>query len=114
MIKLKLPRQQPHPSSPSELDLERLAATPTAVVLLGRRDFLKPLVVLAAAMAAPVTRLERAVAASRGRFFTRNERRTLAALCDRIIPPDQDPGAKALDAPLYIERMLTAFDHKVP
>ena len=114
MIKLKLPRQQVVSPPPSELDLETLAATPTAVVLLGRRDFLKALAVLAAAMAAPIIRVERAIAASRGRFFTRAERHALDALCDRVIPPDQDPGGKALGAPAYIERMLTAFDHKVP
>src|SRR5215831_11478837 len=91
-----------------------LPATPTVTVLLGRRAFLKALGVLVAAIAAPVTRIERTWAARRGRFFTGHERATLAAYVDRIIPPDHDPGAKALGVPQYIEGLLTAFDGTTP
>jgi hypothetical protein len=47
-------------------------------------------------------------------FFTASERATLEALCDRILPPDADPGARALGAPAYIERLLAAFDRDPP
>lgn len=83
-------------------------------VLLGRREFLKALGLLATALAAPITLAERSWAAARGRFFTTRERRTLAALVDTILPPDTDPGASALGVPRYVEWLLTAFDHRVP
>jgi hypothetical protein len=118
MPKLKLPRiaDEARRELPPELRWD--AAPPSAVVLLGRREFLKALVVLVAALAAPVTGVRRAYAKARGRFFTREERTTLEALCDRIIPPDvppgRDPGAKELGAPAYIEGLLTAFAGRVP
>jgi len=107
--KLKLPRALPGPAEP-------LAPEPPSppTLLLGRRQFLKGLGVVLAALAAPATGVRRAYAAARGRFFTGHEFATLSALCDRVIPPDQDPGARALGAARYIERMLTAFDHRVP
>lgn len=114
MPKLKLPRRTDEvlPEVPPELRWD--AAPASAVVLLGRREFLKALLVLLAALAAPMTGVRRAYARARGRFFTRDERATLEALCDRIIPPDHDPGAKALGAPEYIEGLLTAFSVRVP
>lgn len=90
------------------------AAAPPAVLLLRRREFLKAIAAVLVALATPVTSFQRAYAAARGRFFTRHEFATLEALCDRIIPPDADPGGKALGAAAYIERLLTAFDHHVP
>lgn len=48
--------------------------------------------------------------ASGRRFFTSTERATLTALVDRILPADHDPGAVALGAVDFIERLLTAFD----
>jgi hypothetical protein len=89
-------------------------AAPRLTVLLGRREFLKAVGVVLAALAAPALRLERAWAAARGRFFTRQERATLEALCDVVLPPDADPGASALGAADYIEGLLTAFDHHPP
>ena len=83
-------------------------------LLLTRREFLRALAVLLAALTVPVTGTRRAWAAARGRFFTGREHATLAAYVDRIIPPDHDPGAKALGVPRYIEMLLTAFDAKVP
>ena len=40
------------------------------------------------------------------RFFTVDEARTLAAVCDQIIPPDQDPGAAWAGVVNYIDRQL--------
>jgi gluconate 2-dehydrogenase gamma chain len=40
------------------------------------------------------------------RFFTVDEAMTLAAVCDQIIPPDQDPGAAWAGVVNYIDRQL--------
>jgi len=40
------------------------------------------------------------------RFLRVNEARTLAALCDQIIPPDDDPGAAWAQVVNYIDRQL--------
>lgn len=40
------------------------------------------------------------------RFLTVDEARTLAAICDQIIPPDQDPGATWAGVVNYIDRQL--------
>lgn len=40
------------------------------------------------------------------RFFTVDEARTLAAVCDQIIPPDQDAGAAWAGVVNYIDRQL--------
>src|SRR5215470_15960981 len=111
---LRLPKM-PRAAAPSSLPPElRWDAPPaTAAVLLGRREFLKALGVVLAALAMPIVRAERAIAKARGGFFTTSERATLEALVDRIIPPDDGtPGGKALGAASYIERMLTALDKK--
>src|SRR5439155_1481420 len=81
----KLPRALPGPAEPP-------APPSPPALLLGRREFLKGLGALLAALAAPLTGMRRAYAAARGRFFTGHEFATLAALCDRVIPPDHDPG----------------------
>ncbi len=83
-------------------------------LLLSRREFLRALGIAGVLVAAPWTRVERAWAASRGRFFTRAERRTLEALVDSMLPPDADPGAADLGVVGYIEQLLSAFDHPVP
>jgi gluconate 2-dehydrogenase gamma chain len=54
----------------------------------------------------PLTRVRH----RRGGYFSAHEMATLAALCDCVIPPDHDPGASALGAPRYIDRLLSAFD----
>lgn len=87
---------------------------PGFAVLLGRRDVLKAFAALLGVLAAPVGRIERAWAARRGRYFTAHERATLGAYVDRIIPPDRDPGARALGVPQYIEGFLTALDGPIP
>jgi gluconate 2-dehydrogenase gamma chain len=40
------------------------------------------------------------------RFFTETEARTLAAVCDRIVPPDEYPGAAQAGAVRFIDRQL--------
>lgn len=115
---LKLPRFEAQPERPSRRPLPvelRWDAPPSSVVShLSRRQFLKAFTVALAAFAAPWSRLQTTWAAARGRYFTGHERATLTALMDRIIPPDQDPGAKTLGAPVYLEKLLTAFDYPVP
>lgn len=94
------------------MDLEAAHA-----VWLSRRSFLRALGLLSAAVAWPSAcrplRPSAPLAAAAG-FFTTVERAALEALVDRIIPPDADPGAKALGAASYIERLLTAFDTDPP
>ena len=64
--------------------------------------------------ATPWTRVTQSWAASRGRFFTARERRTLEALAESILPEDADPGATRLRVARYVERLLTAFDYRAP
>jgi gluconate 2-dehydrogenase gamma chain len=71
---------------------------------LTRRAFLTTVAASAAIAALPPS------CQPRRTFFTAPELATLTALCDRIIPPDAAPGAAALGAPAYIERLLTIFD----
>jgi gluconate 2-dehydrogenase gamma chain len=78
----------------------------SSLALLGRRDFMKALSVLAALAMMPLTPVRR----RRRGYLTAHEMATLAALCDCVIPPDHDPGASALGAPRYIDRLLSAFD----
>ena len=113
MLRLRFPRSITRASGPLGAELRRDAA-PLLVTLLGRRQFLRALGVLVTALAVPWTGARRAWAHANGRFFTAHERATLEALVDRIIPPDSDPGARALGAAEYIEQLLTAFDHHPP
>jgi gluconate 2-dehydrogenase gamma chain len=39
-------------------------------------------------------------------FLTLEEAVTISAVCDRIIPPDRDPGAASADVVVYIDRQL--------
>ncbi len=113
MSRLRLPKMA-RPAT-AELPPElRWDAPPASIAFhLSRRDFLKALGVLLAAMAAPALRVERAIAKARGGFFTKQERTTLEALVDRILPPDDgQPGGTALGAARYIETFLTALDGK--
>ncbi len=66
-----------------------------------RRKFLQ-----ASAVAAALSAASCGAGLSPWRFFTVEEAATAAAVFDRIIPPDQDPGAAAADAVYYIDRQL--------
>ncbi len=47
-------------------------------------------------------------------FFTPHERATIGAASARILPADQDPGAREARVVRYIENLLTAFDRDPP
>jgi gluconate 2-dehydrogenase gamma chain len=47
------------------------------------------------------------------RFLTHAEAAALAAVCDQIIPPDQDAGASQAGVVLFIDRQLTGFHRKL-
>jgi gluconate 2-dehydrogenase gamma chain len=66
-----------------------------------RRGFLKT-----GATAAAATAVSCGGPTSRWRVFTEEEARTLAAVCDQIVPPDQDPGAAQAGAISFIDRQL--------
>ncbi len=70
---------------------------------LSRRKFLEAAMVAAAATGSGI-----ACSGERSpwRFLTIDEARTLAAACDQIIPPDQDPGAAWAGVVNYIDRQL--------
>src|SRR5215831_959733 len=116
MLRLRFPPREPRQPDPSVLPpaLRWDAPQESVALLLSRRQFLRAAAVVLGALALPYSRAERAWARAKGRFFTRSERATLEALCDRIIPPDDTPGAAALGAGRYIEIMLTAFDRGTP
>ncbi len=50
-----------------------------------------------------------AKAPRRWRFFTEAEGATLSAICNQIIPADQDPGAVSAGVPNFIDKQLSGF-----
>jgi len=78
--------------------------------LLDRRGFLRG----AAGATAGVGAASLGLRCARPGFFSEAEFATLEALCDRLLPPDQDPGAMALGVLRYIEGLLTALDGRRP
>jgi gluconate 2-dehydrogenase gamma chain len=46
---------------------------------------------------------------SQWRFFTAGEARTIEAVCGRIVPEDQDPGAVRAGVAVFLDRQLTGF-----
>ena len=71
---------------------------------LSRRKFLQAAMAIAAASGSG---LGCGGAKTPWRFLTVDEARTLAALCDKIIPPDEDPGAAWAGVVNYIDRQLS-------
>jgi gluconate 2-dehydrogenase gamma chain len=72
-----------------------------ASLKLNRRAFLQAAIAAAAASGFDCNKNE-----TPWRFFTVDEARTLAAISDQIIPPDQDPGASWAGVVNYIDRQL--------
>lgn len=72
-----------------------------------RRGFLKTGAVAAAASAVACGKAD-----SPWRALTVVEAGTLAAACDRIVPPDQDPGAAQAGAVVFIDRQLATRQKK--
>ncbi|MCW5977598.1 MAG: gluconate 2-dehydrogenase subunit 3 family protein [Bryobacteraceae bacterium] len=66
-----------------------------------RRRFLRTAAGVAAIPAASCTRAGR-----RWRFLTDEQADTIGAICDQIIPPDQDPGAVSAGVVHFIDRQL--------
>jgi len=73
------------------------------VYRLSRRKFLQAAMVAAAAAGSS---LGCAAGRSPWRFLSVDEARTLAAICDQIIPLDEDPGAAWAGVVNYIDRQL--------
>ena len=121
MLRLRFPRSTAPPQAPPAdasaalpRELRWDAERPGIALLLSRRQFLKAAGAVAALASLPVIGAQRSWAFAHGRYFTRHEFDTLGALCDRILPPDTDPGASELGAARYISRMLTALDRHRP
>ena len=75
---------------------------------LDRRRFLQASAVTAAG--APVVACSGA--GGQWRFFTDAEAATLGAICDQIVPPDDDPGAVEAGVLNYIDRQLVGhYEH---
>jgi gluconate 2-dehydrogenase gamma chain len=70
---------------------------------LSRREFLKTAATAAVASGA----ISCAGARTPWRFLTANEARTLAAICDQLIPADSDPGADWARVVNYIDIQLS-------
>ena len=68
---------------------------------VGRRGFLKT-----GAVAAAATAVACAGPKGRWRSLTEEEATTLAAACDQIVPPDEDPGAAQAGVVTFIDRQL--------
>jgi gluconate 2-dehydrogenase gamma chain len=66
-----------------------------------RRGFLRT-----GATAAAATVVACGKPTSRWRTLTESEAKTLAAACDQIVPPDQDPGAAEAGAVEFVDRQL--------
>ena len=72
-----------------------------------RRGFLKT-----GAVAAAATAVACGKPASRWRALTEEEVKTLAAACDQIVPPDQDPGAAEAGVVSFVDRQLATRQKK--
>jgi gluconate 2-dehydrogenase gamma chain len=71
---------------------------------MNRRRFLQTAATGAAALTASCS-----AGRPRGRSLSESELATLEAICEQIIPADQDPGAAWAGAVKYIERQLAGF-----
>ncbi|MFN8096393.1 MAG: gluconate 2-dehydrogenase subunit 3 family protein [Vicinamibacteria bacterium] len=74
---------------------------------VNRRGFLKT-----GAVAAAATAVACGEPGSRFRVLTDAEAATLAAACDRIVPPDEDPGASQAGVVVFVDRQLATRQKK--
>jgi hypothetical protein len=81
---------------------------------ISRRTFLKITSAGAVVLIVPWTMEGCSDGEGRPRFFTDAERAALDAATARILPTDEDPGAREAHAVDYIEALLTAFEHDPP
>lgn len=96
-----MPRARPKATRFSRrVFIHRLAFLGGGVVLIGPACKRDPSV--AESKALPDSGASR----SANQTFTPEEMAIVAAACNRIIPPDQDPGAVDANVPQYIDRML--------
>jgi len=72
-----------------------------------RRGFLKT-----GAVAAAATAVACGKPAGRWRALTEEEAKTLAAACDQIVPPDQDPGGAEAGVVTFVDRQLATRQKK--
>jgi len=75
-----------------------------------RRDFL--CVASATLLAAPLMQLPSSFLGSSHRFFTDSEAATVNAMCERIIPADEDPGAAWAGVVEFIDRKLVGYHRR--
>ncbi len=75
-----------------------------------RRDFLRAS--SATLLAAPLLQLPSSFLGSSHRFFTDSEAATVNALCERIIPADEDPGAAWAGVVEFIDRKLVGYHRR--
>lgn len=92
-----------HRPSPYRVLQFQRAATMQPSIRLNRRAFLQAALTAAAAAGSGVGCTSNR---SPWRFFSLDEARTLAAMVDQIIPPDQDEGAVWAGVVNYIDRQL--------
>jgi gluconate 2-dehydrogenase gamma chain len=75
-----------------------------------RRDFLRAS--SATLLAAPLLQLPSSFLGASHRFFTDSEAATVVALCERVIPADEDPGAAWAGAVEFIDRKLIGYHRR--
>jgi hypothetical protein len=95
-------------TGPADASRSARPHAPADALWLRRREFLAALGATVAASVVPGA--AGCGDASAARFLTPDERATVAALADRVLPPDGDPGAAALGTADYVDRLLAAFD----
>jgi gluconate 2-dehydrogenase gamma chain len=74
-------------------------------VNMNRRRFLQTMATAAAVLTAACT----SKSGSAWRFLTNTEAKTLEAICEQIIPADQNPGAAWAGAVKFIDKQLVGF-----
>src|SRR5262245_29811879 len=98
-----------HPATAASAPAPAVERARPGGLLLRRREFLTALGATVAASVLPGAAGCGDRDASAARFLDDGELATLTALVDRVLPPDGDPGAAALGAADFVDRLLAAF-----